>query len=164
MISLDFANIEPWSYEFLGDSKRNHPYQIYFHVFFGNQIFVVNGVEFTGDYPVLGFARELKKIALELSYGKDFNDYYDPENEQQCFLRFSRMDNNVEITLRNTRDHQVLAKATVPIEELVSSSIIYLDRAFNHFAEICPELKDNEFVKEYMTDLSRTGQDWSIDQ
>ncbi|MCC7530515.1 MAG: hypothetical protein IT342_18470 [Candidatus Melainabacteria bacterium] len=154
MIILDFKNIESFSCILPQEKQNPLTDDLYSSLFYGNQIFEVNGMRFSGDYPILGFARELKSIAHKIkNYGEN-GVYSDPESQHREDLEFTLDENLVTVTavVRSTR---FIARSTkIPVEEFYAKSSKYLERVTEYCFERIPELKSNPDVHQWLTDFS----------
>ena len=152
MILIDFENIEPWSCS-LGANRPEWTEEIYNSKFFGNQIFIVNGKDFSGDFPVLGFARRLNEILFNLKHKESHQIFKDPEFQAAFFIEFSMHDELVTLTARGSVDGAPLFSTDVLFDEIASNAAEYLIRVIGHCSQICPELKDQD-VQRWLSDFT----------
>lgn len=155
MIVLNFANVET-ALE-LGEDTKKWTDEIYFSGFFGNQIFKIDGADFSADLPVLGFARELKAICFRFKHGSIHEEYVDPEYECPFVLKFQRDAHTISVCSVGKSDKKLFSSATVSIDELSFAASEYFDRVVSHCSKFNPEIKTNPIVWNWLNDLSLPG-------
>lgn len=153
MIILDYKNIDLSTCN-LDYEEKLWTDGIYFGAFFGTQIFVVNNVDLSFDCPILGFARQLKFIALGLLSGQE-GSLVDPEFEYPWQLEFAPNGNRFSITEVKWKDRSITRNvAESEVDELVITSTEYLDRVILQCNILCPKLQKSKLVKKWLDDLS----------
>lgn len=165
MLILDFGTIDESSYEPLLATENLQSLEAWPRgwllamAFFGPQIFRVGACDFSGDYPVLGFARQLNVIAHNLKYHGKNGVYVDPELEKASRTEFSLDGDQVVITEVDQKmgAERPLCSARVPLVEFVSASEQYLERVLNHCYELVPRMKGRPEVQKWLDDRTDTG-------
>lgn len=156
MLTLYFDNVDPLTC-ILGQDENKWTDELAFGAFFGNQIFLIDQDSFGGDYPILGFARELNAIAFNLKEFGRGGMYQDPEFENPFYLDFSLQDENALVSLIRRKTKLVVNSKTVQIDELYSKSSAYASEVVQHFSASVPELLSNEKIRAWLTDLTIPG-------
>jgi hypothetical protein len=110
-----------------------------YKAFLGDQIFVVNGADFSarwGWVPILDFAACLVAIIKGLEAGESELLFEFTESDAQ--LQFNGQGENVLITASYSKD-----KATVRFDELKAAVNLYADRVLSEAVNLHPGLKAN---------------------
>jgi hypothetical protein len=154
MILLDFANVEPSE---LGEDPRKWTDEIFFGAFLGNQIFKIGDVDFSADYPILGFARELKAICFRLKQGATKEVYVDPEHEYPTLIQFQREYHLVLVSNLQISDGTVVSSASVEIDELAEAASKNLDKVISYCSGLNPEVERSQLIRNWLSDFSLPG-------
>ena len=163
MIDLYFNHIEPPSYEemnkvsdisLLEEWPRGY---LCGRAFLGGQIFVVDSADFSGDHPILGFARQLNIIAHNI--GKDGRPgwYADPGLEKDSRTEFDRDNDVVLISEVGRFTDTVIASGNIPLSEFLGMAERYLTTVFHHCCMLVPNLEGRRDVEEWLYDFSDAG-------
>jgi hypothetical protein len=155
MMLLDFRDIEPWSYVELKDSLHSCSKLLTQSAFLGAQVFQIDDANFSGDYPILGFARELNTIAQNLKHKGQSGIYFDWELEKPSRTYFSLTNGHVLVEEVGWPTQETLCSATMELDEFVLEATKYLDRVFNHCCKLVPELRHNMEVQDWLNDFDR---------
>ncbi|PZM81150.1 MAG: hypothetical protein DKT66_18155 [Candidatus Melainabacteria bacterium] len=154
MIILDYKNIDLKTCE-LDCDEEIWSDAIYFNAFSGTQIFIANDADFTLYVPILGFARQLKAIAIDLKEKQISGSLVDPKFMWTWKLEFVDKSDVVEITAVKWRDPSIKGvSTTVSVNELVITSSEYLDRVFSQCSILCPKLATSKSVRKWLDDLT----------
>jgi len=129
---------------------------IHFGAFFGVQVFKVGDSDFSGDYPIVGFARELFAIASNLKHFGKTGFYEDPECESGTFLEFSLTGEAVTIKKISVKTEEVVCSATIALDVLLKGASEYLEHVVQHFSIAVPELLSPD-IQEWLWDFSMPG-------
>lgn len=139
----------------LGDEPHKWTDELWFGCFTGVQIFKVNGFEFGGDYPILGFARELMAIVHHLKFNKTRSIYSDPEVSQGT-IEFDLSGEEVRIIKRDWHKN-ILCSTTVNLYVLAEAASNYLEEVVSEFSLMVPELKTDPEIQAWLSDFSIKG-------
>ncbi len=156
MIVLDFENLLEESCT-IPEDENEIIESLYCHSFWGTQIFIVGGSIFSAEYPILCFARELKRVTWELERGKDRTMLFSPDCTCNT-LTFSMQENQVSI-VSNSREFNELYPERISLLELSSAVCKYFDRVVDSLATFVPALRTNAIVNLWLNDLSKAGDD-----
>lgn len=161
MVILDFENIEEGSCGLHGDPARWTDW-IYDYAFYGHQIFIVGGKNFSGEFPIVGFARHLNAILYNLSKDGDIGYYEEPAMENPHFLQFSLNGKYTKVDKVNRKTDIVVETAQSDTEELAICARKYLQRVIAHFSKIVPVLVTDEGINAWLTDPSLPSHNYRI--
>lgn len=148
MIELQFEHLDKQTCKL--DDFTNCTQQLHNYAFFGTQIFIVNGAIFTGEYPILGFARQLRRVVYEYEQGLDSAWILSPDMTAPS-LKFTLLDGQ---PLISDGDQQ----ARVELSELGVKASDYLDYVVAKLSVYVPELKTNKVIKNWLERLQYPGQ------
>jgi hypothetical protein len=152
MLTLDFTYIEEWSYKFDFPEERWVEY-LEVDGFLGGQVFTIEQANFSGDYPLLGFARWLDNIAYHLKASGIGGFWLDEEMEKNSLTQFSLDAESVlveEVGLRP--DKRVIASAHIGLDEFASAAGAYKERVYTHCCSLFPPLASSESVKAWLNE------------
>jgi hypothetical protein len=154
-ILLDFANMEQATCKLEAvDFKTTD--LIYSFRFYGNQIFEIGGTDFSSDFPIIGFARELFAIANKLKNNKSNGFYEDPDYQEPTYLEFLLDGDLVEVKRIRRGDSVTVCAAMVKVDDLLTSASEYLDRVIKHFSPTFPQLS-HPLVQNWLRDYNLPG-------
>lgn len=162
MIELDFHNLDLETCS-LNDDKHEWVLQIMDGAFRGSQILKVEDIDFSGEYPILGFAQWLNLIAFHLEKTGTGGFYIDPYFEKQSKTEFSRDKDSVVFSEVNWQDGTVLYSAQAPMDEFVASSKRYKNRVYNACCELFPPLCQSDEVQAWINDFSISPMSQSLE-
>jgi hypothetical protein len=163
VIDLYFNHIETGSYEemnkvsdlsMLEEWPRGY---LCGRAFLGGQIFIIDSANFSGDYPILGFARQLNIIAHNLETDGRPGWYGDPGLEKDSTTKFDRDNHLVLITEVRRSTRATIASARIPVSEFLTAVESYLATVFDHCCKLVPKLKGRQDVEDWLFDFSDTG-------
>lgn len=124
--------------------------------FLGGQIFKVGKADFTTDYPLLGFARHLKAVAIHLAMNPTESYVYFEAgwavNRQLVFYGYGE-----DVFIRQGTligESRILASARCPLSELNEKASAYLCRVFEYCCTLVPQLKQDSAIKLWINDFS----------
>lgn len=162
MITLAFEDVHcPRTVEDLSPFPRQWSDVIQLGAFEGRQIFLINGCDFTTNYPILGFARALAAICFRLERGSVSEEYIAPHLQPEFYLAFHRRDGVVKVetfTFKHiedpTLDRSDQRSALVPLQELKDSANKYLDAVITFCSKSIPEIAQDPGIQTWLTDFS----------
>lgn len=148
MIELNFIAMEPYSQRLSADIQ-SWTIECSERAFLGGQIFKIDGSDFSGDYPILGFARNLNVIASKLKVVGQSESYLDPEDPARR-TKFTLEENGfVSVQLLDRFDN-VISSANTPLLELVAKSAEYLERVYAHCCSLFFPLRDSVLIQKWL--------------
>lgn len=150
-ITLDFRFMEPASCQ-LGEDQSKWVEEIEQGAFFGPQIFKAGDADFSGDYPILGFARWLNIIAYHLKLSGKGGFHMDPYFVKKSRTEFSLHGDYVVIAEVARATNKATYTARVPLEEFVSSTAAYKERIFGHCCRLFPRLRKDKQIRAWLDD------------
>lgn len=103
--------------------------------FEGFQTFIVDGANFSGDVPILYFARSLKIAARQLNRNEPAHSHQDLDSQWEVFFR--RSGDFVEVS--DNRVPPVVG--SIPLSEFTAAAEDYAQRAFKACSDIYPDLE-----------------------
>jgi hypothetical protein len=160
MIKLEFLQIEPWSYKELLNvsdwtSIEGWPAQyLEFRGFFGGQIFMIDDCDYSGDYPILGFAKTLRDLSLHLVQPGQQGSLTDPACEKPSYTLFSSNSENVIIEEIEYRSERRMCSAAITVKELDVCSNNYLNSVLAHCSALVPGLTENASFRTWIDNYS----------
>jgi len=116
-----------------------------YEAFLGDQILIVNGVDFSAKWgwvPLMDFAACLVRIVKGLEAGESELVFEFTESDAQ--LQFNRQGNNVLITSNYNN-----GKATVRLDELKKAANLHAERVLNEAMNSYPALKANRSLMDW---------------
>ena len=125
--------------------------------FLGGQIFRIGNVDFTTDYPMLGFARHLKAVCSHLARNPEQSYTYFDEAGWEVNRELIFFCAGDEVVVRQGTligDAKILASARASLHELNVKSSVYLNRVFEYCCELVPHLSHRDDVRDWLNDLT----------
>lgn len=150
MVILDFTELTaPVRKNF--DADEDWIFQIWFSIFYGTQIIKIDEADFSCEYPILGFARELNEIVYKLKNGSLLEYYQDPEGLNPN-IRFAVTNKSINIR----REHPLLgvSSANLALIDLDVHAVTYLSRVKAYCFTLMPELGNDLSVNRWLEDFS----------
>jgi hypothetical protein len=143
MIELSYSLSSSWNERASGvDWARADETTLRYKVFLGDQLFIVNGVDFSAKWgwvPLLDFAACLVKITEELENGHSEQVFEFTESDAQ--LQFNRQGDSVLITSNYSN-----GRATVQMSELKAAANSYAERVLSDAMSLHQGLRANPSV------------------
>src|SRR5437868_1600713 len=138
MIDLSYKLSDEWNAKATNvDWSGADETTLRYHVYLGDQVFVVNGVDFSarwGWIPLLDFAAALVAVTRGLAAGE--TELAFEFTESDAHLQFNRQGNNTLITSSYSN-----ATATVPTNELEQAAGLYAECVLNDAINLHTGLK-----------------------
>jgi hypothetical protein len=103
--------------------------------FEGFQTFIVNGANFSGDMPLLYFARSLKVAMRQLNRNEQADSHQDLDSQGELY--FQRYGDLVEVS--DNREPPVVGR--IALSELTAAAEENAHRVFNACSEVYPNLE-----------------------
>lgn len=164
-IILDYLPIEPYFYEDLLSVKDISSLSKWAYLldgawFLAGQIFNVGNANFSSDYPLLGFARNLRAVSCHLARNpKEAYCYFD-EAGWEINRQLIYFGDGEEVLIRQGTligESRILASARVSLHELEVKSTEYLSRVFDHCCSLVPHLRHSDSMQQWLNDLTHVS-------